>query len=211
MSQSEPSVSEQHQIRVQKLETLREMGINPYPFDFDRTHTSKQILDNPDLTKGEEEDSKPETVAVAGLVMTRRIMGKSTFFNLQDSEGAIQVYIRRDDVGKETYNTVFKKLTDIGDIVGIKGFVFVTGTGETTVHATDFVMLTKTLRPIPTPKKVEEDGETKVYDAFTDKEQRYRQRYVDLIVNRDVQKVFRQRTEMVQAIRDFMNNKDYLE
>lgn len=210
MSQSEPSVSEQHQIRVQKLETLREMGIDPYPFDFDRTHTSKQILDNPDLIK-DDEDSEPETVAVAGRVMTRRIMGKSTFFNLQDSEGSIQVYIRRNDVGKETYNTVFKKLTDIGDIVGIKGFVFVTGTGETTIHATEFVMLTKTLRPIPTPKKVEEDGETKVYDAFTDKEQRYRQRYVDLIVNRDVQKVFRRRTEMVQAIRDFMNDNDYLE
>src|SRR5699024_2561850 len=183
----------------------------PYPFGFDRTHTSKQIIDTPDLIKNDEQDTEPVHVAIAGRIMTRRIMGKSTFFNLQDAEGTIQVYIRRDDVGQERYNKAFKKLTDIGDIVGIKGFVFVTRTGETTVHATEFVLLTKTLRPIPTPKKVEEDGETKVYDAFTDKEQRYRHRYVDLIVNRDVQKVFRQRTEMVQAIRDFMNNKDYLE
>jgi lysyl-tRNA synthetase class 2 len=212
MSQSEPSVSEQHQIRVQKLETLREMGINPYPFSFDRTHTSKRILEDPELVKKDDQPKDDiEQVAVAGRIMTRRIMGKSTFFNLQDAEGTIQIYIRRDDVGKETYNTVFKKLTDIGDIVGIKGFVFITGTGETTIHATEFVMLTKTLRPIPIPKKVEENGETKIYDAFSDKEQRYRQRALDLIVNRNVQQIFIQRTKMVQAIRNFMNGKGYLE
>jgi lysyl-tRNA synthetase class 2 len=212
MSQSEPSVSEQHQIRVQKLETLREMGINPYPFSFDRTHTSKQVPEDPELVKKDDQrEDEVEQVAVAGRIMTRRIMGKSTFFNLQDAEGTIQIYIRRDDVGKETYNTVFKKLTDIGDIVGIKGFVFITRTGETTIHATEFVMLTKTLRPIPIPKKVEEDGETKIYDAFSDKEQRYRQRALDLIVNRNVQQVFIQRTKMVQEIRNFMNGKGYLE
>ncbi len=211
MSQSEPSVSEQHQIRVQKLQTLREMDINPYPYEFDRTHTSKQILENPDLIKEDDEPEEANRVAVAGRITTRRIMGKSTFFNLQDAAGTIQVYIRRDDVGKETYNTVFKKLTDIGDIVGIKGHVFITGTGETTVYAHEFVMLSKTLRPIPTPKRVEEDGETKVYDAFSDKEQRYRQRYLDLIVNKDVQETFIQRTKLVQALRDFMNEKGYLE
>ncbi len=212
MSSSEPTATEQHQIRVQKLQELREMGIDPYPYDFDRTHTSRQILDDPDLVKQDDQDGdNVETVAVAGRIMTRRIMGKSTFFNLQDKDGTIQVYIRRDDVGEENYNSVFKKLTDIGDIVGIKGHVFITGTGETTVHAKEFLILSKTLRPIPIPKEVEEDGETKVYDAFTDKEQRYRQRYLDLILNDEVRDNFRRRTEMVQAMRTFMNDKGYLE
>ncbi|NGP76748.1 lysine--tRNA ligase [Balneolaceae bacterium YR4-1] len=213
MSNSELSISEQHEIRLEKLEELQEMGINPYPYDFDVTHSSEEILNNPELIKKDDQDAEDaEQVAVAGRIMTRRIMGKSTFFNLQDSEGTIQVYIRRDDVGTETYNTVFKKLTDIGDIVGIKGHVFITGTGETTVYAKEFALLSKTLRPIPVPKEVEtEDGETKVYDAFTDKEQRYRQRYVDLIVNPEVRDVFRQRTQMVQHMRNFMNNKGYME
>jgi len=213
MSQTEPTVSEQHEIRLEKLQELREMGIDPYPYEFEVTHTSKKILEKPELIKKDEqdEDEAPQ-VSVAGRIMTRRIMGKSTFFNLQDSEGTIQVYIRRDDVGTEEYNTVFKKLTDIGDIVGIKGHVFVTGTGETTVFAKEFVLLSKTLRPIPVPKEVEtDDGETKVYDAFTDKEQRYRQRYLDLIVNPEVRNVFQQRTELVQAMRNFMNDKGYLE
>jgi len=213
MSQTEPTVSEQHEIRLEKLQELREMGIDPYPYEFEVTHTSKKILEKPELIKKDEqdEDEAPQ-VSVAGRIMTRRIMGKSTFFNLQDSEGTIQVYIRRDDVGTEEYNTVFKKLTDIGDIVGIKGHMFVTGTGETTVFAKEFVLLSKTLRPIPVPKEVEtDDGETKVYDAFTDKEQRYRQRYLDLIVNPEVRNVFQQRTELVQAMRNFMNDKGYLE
>lgn len=213
MSSTEPSASEQHQIRVQKLQELREMGITPYPYSFDTTHTSKQILENEDLVKQDDQNAEDAPqVAVAGRIMTRRIMGKSTFFNLQDSDGTIQVYIRRDDVGQENYNTVFKKLTDIGDIVGIKGHVFITGTGETTVYANEFVLLSKSLRPIPIPKEVEtEEGETKVYDAFSDKEQRYRQRYLDLIVNPDVRDVFQQRSEMVQAMRNFMNDKGYLE
>ncbi|HKK47112.1 MAG TPA: lysine--tRNA ligase [Balneolaceae bacterium] len=212
MSNTESSVSEQHEIRLEKLHELREMGYDPYPYDFEVTHKSKYILEHPELIKKDDQDEdEAESVAVAGRVMTRRIMGKSTFFNLQDSQGQIQVYIRRDDVGQEEYNKVFKKLTDIGDIVGIKGHVFKTGTGETTVYAKEFRLLSKTLRPIPIPKEVEEDGETKVYDAFTDKEQRYRQRYLDLIVNPEVRNVFRQRTEMVQAMRDFMNEKGYME
>lgn len=213
MSNAEPSVSEQHEIRLQKLEELRKMGVNPYPFSFDVTHTSKQILENPDLIKKDDQaDEDAPQVSIAGRVMTRRIMGKSAFFNLQDSEGTIQVYIRRDDIGTEEYNTVFKKLTDIGDVVGIKGHVFVTGTGETTVFAKEFTFLSKALRPIPIPKEVEdEEGNVKVYDAFSDKEQRYRQRYLDLIVNPEVRDVFRQRTRMVQAMRDFMNDKGYLE
>ena len=212
MSNTESSVSEQHKIRREKLQELRELGYEPYPYDFEVTHKSEYILNHPELIKQDDQDEKDvEKVSVAGRVMTRRIMGGSTFFNLQDSEGTIQVYIRKNDVGEELYNKVFKELTDIGDIVGVKGHVFETGTGETTVWAKEFQMLSKTLRPIPIPKEVEEDGETKVYDAFTDKEQRYRQRYLDLIVNPEVRDVFRQRTEMVQAMRDYMNDKGYLE
>lgn len=213
MSNTESPVSEQHEIRLEKLRELREMGENPYPYEFDVTHTSQYILEHPELIKQDEQDvGEVERVSVAGRIMTRRIMGGSTFFNLQDSKGEIQVYIRRNDVGKENYNTIFKKLTDIGDIVGIKGYVFKTGTGETTVYAEDFQLLSKTLRPIPVPKEVEtEDGETKTYDAFSNKEQRYRQRYLDLVVNPEVREVFQQRTEMVQAMRSFMNEKGYME
>jgi len=212
MSNTESSVSEQHEIRREKLHKLRELGYDPYPYDFEVTHKSKYILDHPELIKQDDQDEDDvEKVSVAGRVMTRRIMGGSTFFNLQDSDGTIQVYIRKNDVGEEVYNKVFKELTDIGDIVGVNGHVFETGTGETTVWAKEFEMLSKTLRPIPVPKEVEEDGEKKVYDAFTDKEQRYRQRYLDLIVNPEVREVFEQRTEMVQAMRDYMNNKGYLE
>lgn len=213
MSESESTISEQHEIRLQKLKELREMGLDPYPYSFEVTHSSRDILETPELVIGDDQEhGEAEQVAVAGRIMTRRIMGGSTFFNLQDAEGTVQVYIRKNDVGTETYNTVFKKLTDIGDIVGIKGHVFVTGTGETTVYAKEFAILSKSLRPIPMPKEVEnEEGETVTYDAFTDKEQRYRQRYLDLIVNPEVRDTFRQRTDMVQAMRDFMNGQGYLE
>lgn len=213
MSNTESSVSEQHEIRLEKLQELREMGINPYPYDFEVTHNSQYILEHPELIKQDDQDlDEVERLSVAGRIMTRRIMGKSTFFNLRDSKGEIQVYIRRNDVGKENYNKIFKKLSDIGDIVGVKGYVFKTGTGETTVYAEEFQLLSKTLRPIPVPKEVEtDDGETKVYDAFTNKEQRYRQRYLDLVVNPEVREVFQQRTEMVQSMRSFMNEKGYME
>jgi lysyl-tRNA synthetase, class II len=213
MSNQEPSLSEQHEIRLEKLEKLRHSGVNPYPYEFDITHLSKVILDHEsELISPDDSQNSAERVSVAGRVMTRRIMGKASFFNLQDSAGTIQIYIRRDDVGVDEYNTVFKKLVDIGDIVGIKGFVFKTRTGETTIHAEEFQLLSKTLRPIPLPKEVEgEDGEKVVYDAFADKELRYRQRYVDLIVNPHVREVFRKRTRMVQSMRDFLNEHGYLE
>ncbi|MAL16146.1 MAG: lysine--tRNA ligase [Balneola sp.] len=218
MSEQELSLSEQEEIRREKLDELHDLGVNPYPYSFEVTHTSKHILDNEDkLIRDEETNPDSEIVTVAGRVMTRRIMGKASFFNLQDSEGTIQVYIRRDDVateelGTDLYNKVFKKLVDIGDIVGITGFVFKTGTGETTIHAQEFHFLSKTIRPIPTPKEVEnEDGETVVHDAFTDKEQRYRMRYVDLIVNPEVRETFQQRTKMVQVMRNTMNERGYLE
>jgi lysyl-tRNA synthetase class 2 len=212
MSEQEMSQSEQEALRREKLEQIREFGIDPYPHSFDKTHTSKQIRENADdLMADPPEEGKP--VAVAGRIMTRRIMGKASFFNLQDNEETIQIYIRRDDISDNTdlYNKVFKKWTDIGDIVGIKGFVFKTRTGELTVHATEFQLLNKTLRPIPVAKEVEEDGEKVVYDAFSDREQRYRQRYVDLIVNPEVRDVFRKRSRLVQVMRRFMEDKGYLE
>ena len=212
MSNQEISLSEQEEIRREKLTQIIELGVNPYPYSFEVTHSSKQIKANPELIRDEETNPETETVAIAGRVMTRRIMGKAAFFNLQDSKGSIQIYISRDDVGVEEYNTVFKKLVDIGDIVGIKGFVFKTRTGETTVHAQHFELLTKTIRPIPTPKEVEnEQGEKVTFDAFADKEMRYRQRYVDLIVNPDVRETFKRRTQMVQTMRNVMNEAGYLE
>ncbi len=211
MTNSEPSLSEQQQIRLEKLNQLRELNINPYPYNYDVTHYSTGILENPSLVT-EEPDNHTLRVALAGRVMTRRIMGKASFFTLQDSKGIIQIYIRRDDVGTETYNSVFKKLVDIGDFVGIKGFVFKTRTGEITVHAEEFEFLGKTVRPLPTPKEVENDkGEIVTYSAFSDKEHRYRQRYVDLVVNPEVKETFIKRTKMVQAMRDFMNRRGYLE
>ncbi len=211
MSQQQLSHTEQEEIRREKLAQLVEMGVNPYPHTFDVTKKSNEIKQNPDLIRSDE-NPDTETVSVAGRIMTRRIMGKAAFFNLQDSEGTIQVYIRRDDVGVEEYNTIFKKLVDLGDIVGIKGFVFKTKTGEITIHAEEFVLLTKTLRPIPVPKEIEnEDGEKVIFDEFADKELRYRQRYVDLIVNPEVKDAFFKRTKMVQTMRDFMNERGYLE
>jgi lysyl-tRNA synthetase class 2 len=211
MSHQELSLTEQEQIRREKRSQLQEMGINPYPPQFEQSHHSIEVLENPDLVRAEESDTSP-SVSIAGRIMARRIMGKAAFFHIQDSKGVIQVYIRRDDVGVELYNTVFKKLVDIGDIVGIRGFVFKTRTGEVTVHAEHFELLTKTLRPLPTPKEVEnEQGEKITYDAFSDKELRYRQRYVDLIVNPEVKQTFIKRTKLVQSMRNFMNDHGYLE
>ena len=156
MSQEDISLSEQEEIRREKLTQLNELGVNPYPYSFEVTHYSKNIKADETLLRDLELNTDSESVSIAGRVMTRRIMGKAAFFNLQDSEGTIQVYIRRDDVGIEAYNTVFKKMVDIGDIVGIKGFVFKTRTGETTVHAEEFEFLTKTLRPYPHPKRSRE-------------------------------------------------------
>lgn len=212
MSNQELTHSEQEEIRRGKLTQLNELGINPYPYSFEVTHTSQQIRKDPSLIKNEETRTEADTVSIAGRVMTRRIMGKAAFFNLQDSTGTIQVYIRRDDVGVEEYNTVFKKLVDIGDIVGIKGLVFITQTGELTVHAEKFEFLAKTIRPIPVAKEMEnEHGKKVIFDAFADKELRFRQRYVDLIVNPEVRETFRKRTQMVQVMRNFMNGHGYLE
>lgn len=211
LSQEGTNQQELRAIRIDKVSQLREHGVNPYPTSFDITHHTQAIHEAGDSMIAEpvEEGQK---VRIAGRVMTRRIMGKAAFFNLQDSTGVLQVYIRRDDLPEGQFNEVFKKLTDIGDIVGIEGFVFRTKMGELTVHALHFEMLSKAVRTIPIAKEVEqEDGQKVVYDAFSDKELRYRQRYVDLIVNPDVREVFRKRTQMVQVMREFMNQREYLE
>ena len=199
-------LSEQEIIRRNSLKELEKLGIEAYPaaeFKVD-AHAA-------DIKAQFDEAAEPRQVVVAGRMMSRRIMGKASFFELQDATGRIQVYASRDDISTDevatAYNVVFKKLMDIGDIVGVKGFVFRTQTGEISVHAKELVMLSKSLRPLPIVK--EKDG--KVFDAFTDPEQRYRQRYLDLIVNPQVKEVFVKRTKMLNAIREFFNSKGYLE
>ena len=210
MKETELSLTEQARIRREKLDEIRKLGLDPYPHDFQTDHHAKEIRENPDLIEGE--DAERKRVRIAGRVMTRRIMGKAAFFNLQDESGTIQVYIRRDDVGTDIYNTLFKKLIDIGDIVGVSGFAFKTRTGELTVHAESFDLLSKALRPLPVAKEVEDEQGNKVtYDAFSDKEYRYRQRYLDLIVNPEVREIFSKRSRMIKSLRDYMTDMGYLE
>ena len=200
-------LSEQEQLRRQSLQALRDLGIEPYPAArYEVTATAREIAENYDDTKHNYDD-----VRIAGRIMSRRIMGSVSFFELQDHTGRIQVYIRRDDICPEgdptLYNTVFKKLLDIGDFVGIEGFAFVTKTGETSVHCRRLTVISKSLRPLPVVK--EKDGQT--FDAFTDPEVRYRQRYVDLAVNPQVREVFVKRSKIMAAMREFFNAKGYLE
>ncbi|MGY2133348.1 lysine--tRNA ligase [Hymenobacter sp. HD11105] len=200
-------LSEQEQQRRHKLDELHKLGIEPYPSElFDVNFSAQEILDNyhPELNNFQE-------VVLAGRIMSQRVMGKASFAELMDSSGRIQLYINRDEIcpgeNKELYNTVFKKLVDLGDFVGVKGHVFKTQVGETSVHVTEFKLLSKALRPLPVVK--EKDGQ--VYDAFTDPEQRYRQRYVDMVVNPQVRETFIKRTLLVQAMRNYLNDKGYLE
>ena len=205
-----PERTEQELRRREERRELEEAGIEPYPHAWEVTHRSSEILEGFDE---ETYPADPETgatsyrVSIAGRMMTRRIMGKASFFHLQDSSGQIQVYVRRDDLPEGFYNTVFKRLLDIGDIVGIEGFVFRTRMGEVSVHAEKLVLLAKALRPLPVVK--EQDG--KIYNEVSDKEFRYRQRYVDLVVNPKVRETFRKRARMVSAIRDFLDQRGYLE
>ena len=200
-------LSEQEQIRRNSLEELRKLGINPYPAaEFKTNAFAQDILDNFSPEKNNFQD-----VCLAGRIMSRRIMGNASFAELMDSSGRIQIYIRRDDIcpgdDKTMYNTVFKRLLDIGDIIGVKGFVFITQMGETTVHVKEFTILSKSIRPLPVVK--EKDGT--FFDAVTDPEMRYRQRYVDLIVNPNVREVFRKRTRVMQSMRELFNSRGYLE
>lgn len=199
-------LSEQEQFRRESLQKMREMGIDPYPAAlFPVDGYAVEVKEN------FQDEALVRQISMAGRIMSRRIMGKAAFCELQDSTGRIQLYISRDDIcpseDKELYNTVFKKLLDIGDIVGVKGFVFRTKMGEISVHVQELSVLSKSLRPLPVVKV--KDGVT--YDAFTDPEQRYRQRYVDLIVNPEVKDIFIKRTKVFNAMRDFFNERGYLE
>lgn len=200
-------ISEQEQIRRQALQSLLDLGINPFPSEeFPVNVNSEEIHKN--FPKNNE---LYQDVSIAGRIMSRRIMGSASFAEIQDSKGRIQIYVNRDEVcpgeDKTLYNTVFKKLIDIGDIIGVKGHVFTTKMGETTIHVKELKILSKSIRPLPIVKQ--KDGVT--YDAFSDPEQRYRQRYVDLMVNPDIKKVFFQRAKMIQSMRNFLLSKDYLE
>jgi len=200
-------LSEQEQIRRQALAELKKLGINPYPpEEFEVNITAKDILE-----KFPENNSLFQEVSIAGRIMSRRIMGAASFTELKDHTGRIQLYFKRDDIcpgdDKTMYNIVFKRLLDIGDIVGIKGYVFTTKMGEITIHVTSFKLLSKSLRPLPIVK----EKEGKVYDAFTDPDQRYRQRYVDLIVNDTVKDTFIKRARVISSMRNFLNGKGYLE
>lgn len=192
---------------------LEAMGINPYPSElFPVSHLAAGILSN--FTKKKPEEY--EKVSLAGRVMSRRIMGSASFTELQDSSGRIQLYFRRDDLcpgeDKSLYNTVFKKLLDIGDIIGVSGFIFITKVGEISLHVKEFQLLSKALRPLPIVKEtIDESGIKHVHDAFQDPELRYRQRYVDLVVNPEVRNTFIQRNRLINSMRRFLDEKGYLE
>lgn len=200
-------LSEQEVIRRQSLEELRKLGINPYPAAKYEVNTSTEEI----LSKFDPEKNNFQEVSIAGRIMSRRIMGSASFVELQDDKGKIQVYFKRDNIcpdeDKTLYNTVFKKLLDIGDIIGVKGNVFITKVGETSINVTELTVLSKSIKPLPVVK--EKDGKT--YDAFTDPEQRYRQRYVDLIVNPQVKDVFVKRTKIINTMREMFNERGYLE
>ncbi|MCX7880716.1 MAG: lysine--tRNA ligase [Ignavibacteria bacterium] len=198
-------LNDQRLRRREELKFFEEKGIEPYPYSYSTTHTAKFILENFDDTN----PAPLSNVSIAGRIMTFRRMGKATFCDLQDETGRIQVYFRKDDL-PEMYDLL--KYLDIGDIIGVEGFVFRTKMGEITVHTRNFTLLCKSLTPIPVPK-IEEDekGNKIVHDQFTDKELRYRRRYVDLIVNSEVREVFRKRAKIISFIRNYLDNRGWLE
>ena len=202
-------LSEQEVIRREKLKELEALAINAYPAPLYPVNTTAAYIKQ--HYKGEENKADFTSVCLAGRIMSVRDMGKASFAVLQDSTGKIQIYVRRDDIApgedKTLYDKVWKSLTDIGDIVGIKGYVFTTKTGETSVHVQELVMLTKSLKPLPVVK--EKEGET--FDAVTDPEFKYRQRYADLIINPQVKETFLKRTKLINAIREFLNEKGAIE
>lgn len=200
-------LSDQETLRREKLKELLELGINPFPAElFEINSSSQKILNGFDSDPGQFKN-----VTIAGRIMSVRDMGKAAFAVLQDAEGRIQIYIKRDEICKDDdkslYDVIFKKLLDIGDIIGVKGYVFRTRMGEISIHVSELKLLTKSLRPLPVAK----EKEGVLFDAFTDPEQRYRQRYVDLVVNPHVKKTFYQRTQLTNSIRSFLNAKGYME
>lgn len=202
------NLSEQEIVRRENLQKIRDLNIDPYPADIYEVNVkSAEIKEH-----FKEGDSTYQEVSLAGRLMSKRIMGKASFAELMDSSGRIQLYVNRDEIcpdeDKTLYNTVFKKLLDLGDYIGIKGYAFYTKVGECSIHVTELKLLSKSLRPLPVVKR-DEDGN--IYDAFTDPELRYRQRYVDLVVNPEVREVFRKRSKMYTSMREYLDEKGYLE
>lgn len=200
--------SEQEIERRTSLQRLKDLGIDPYPAElFEVNVAANDIIKNYEANK-----TDYKAVSIAGRLMSRRIMGKASFAELQDSSGRIQLYLNRDEIcpdeNKTLYNEVFKKLLDIGDFIGITGYVFTTQVGEISIHVTSIKVLSKSLRPLPIVKK---DADGKVHDAFSDPELRYRQRYVDLAVNEGIKEVFIKRTKIINTMRNFFNDHGYLE
>ncbi|RYY33847.1 MAG: lysine--tRNA ligase, partial [Sphingobacteriaceae bacterium] len=202
------ALSEQELLRRESLQQLRALGINPYPAEEYKVNAwakdiSENFNNNPDAYK---------QVTIAGRIMSRRIMGSASFAELQDSTGRVQVYLKRDEIcpgeDKTLYNTVFKKLLDIGDYVGVKGYVFLTQTGEISVHVEELTVLAKSLKPLPIVKR-DEEGNT--YDGFTDPELRYRQRYVDLTVNPEYKQIFINRSKVISAMRGYFSAQGWME
>jgi len=201
-------LTDQEKVRRENLDKIRELGINPFPAEqFEINASAKQINEEFNAEAGNFQE-----VSLAGRLMMKRIMGKASFAEVQDSSGKIQVYINRDEIcpgeDKTMYNTVFKKLLDLGDFIGVTGHAFVTQTGTTSIHVTSLKVLSKSLKPLPVVKR---DEEGNVYDASTDPELRYRMRYVDLTVNPEVRETFLKRTRLINAMRNFFNEKGWLE
>lgn len=199
-------LNDQELQRVETLNNLRERGINPYPTSFDKTHSASEII----AGFSEETSEKYQDVAVAGRVMASRRMGKASFGHIMDGSGKIQVYFRKDDVGEDVYEMV--KHLDIGDIIGVRGHVFSTKTGETSVYAKEVTMLTKSIRMIPLAKdEKDDDGNVIRHDAFKDKEQRYRKRYLDLIANPEIKDTFVKRAKIITTMRRYFDDRGWLE
>jgi len=193
------SLSEILKIRQEKLTKIRALGFEPYPYNFSQSHTCRQIIEN------YTELAETTSVSVAGRIMTIRKMGRASFCHIQDESGKLQLYLQENKIGAQVYELF--GLLDIGDIIGAKGKVFKTRTGEITIFAEELQLLSKNVRPIPIVK--EKDGI--IFDAFSDKEQRYRQRYLDLIVNPEVKEIFKLRSKIIQWTRDFLNERGFLE
>tara|TARA_Y100000748_G_scaffold288070_1_gene272694 strand:- start:714 stop:2234 length:1521 start_codon:yes stop_codon:yes gene_type:complete len=206
------NLSEQEEQRRKSREEIIELGIDPYPSDtFDINTNSQEIKDDFDEKKKNLQD-----VSISGRIMSRRVMGSASFAEIQDSKGKIQIYVRRDDIcdgeDKTLYNTIFKKKLDLGDIIGITGYVFKTQMGETTIHVTSLKVLSKSVRPLPVVKEsTDEKGDSTKHDVFSNKELKYRRRYIDLIVNPESREIFRKRSSIINEIRNILNEKNFLE
>ena len=206
------SLSEQEEQRRKSREEIIDLGIDPYPSEtFDINTNSQEIKDDFDEKKKNFQD-----VSISGRIMSRRVMGSASFAEIQDSKGKIQIYVRRDDIcegdDKTLYNTIFKKKLDLGDIIGITGYVFKTQMGETTIHVTSLKVLSKSVRPLPVVKEsTDEKGDSTKHDVFSNKELKYRRRYIDLIVNPESREIFRKRSSIINEIRNILNEKNFLE